>query len=200
MLGLDEARAAQDAAPVAAAEDCVLKRGDCAISYNDLAKTNILTWYADRPVNMRGPSTVLIQIHTAGCKSRALGFSAEKACWALSVDNNAWCSARSNLGIRNCEAELDPNDGTVLVSRDDALERFYPFELEYWPSWQNKPNSTDGGPSVFQWSFITPQWQFTKTDRVTVQDIQISLYSGDTHQPLKIFSGCATEFTLIASP
>ncbi len=91
----------------------------------------------DRPPEPRPPGFVMLQCHTTGTKSRALGHESEKTCWALGVQNNLWCSARDNQLCRSSTASR-------AAGADDDLNTFYPAGLEYQSSQTSVPDPTVG--------------------------------------------------------
>ena len=73
-------------------------------------------------MKLLGPSFVFLEVHTTGVKTRALGHEAEKSVWSLMVDNAAWVSARSNIGVRTI--------GAVPAGEIAGdIDEFYPMGL-----------------------------------------------------------------------
>jgi hypothetical protein len=138
-------------------------------------------------------------MHTASVKSRSLSFPDERAVWALQIQDALWVSGRSNQGTRRIitpAADPQPTEQEVK----DALKDFYPENLEYYNSQVPNPDPTLNGNTTHNFSWMNPNYAYVKTERVTFQDIEFTLYNGDTMKRLYAVGGAGTQISLIMSP
>jgi hypothetical protein len=164
----------------------IYERGDMGVYYTEDAG-NIWLMRAERPMKAMGPSILFIEVHTTGVKCRSLGHDSEKACWSLVVNNEDWCSARSNNGCRTCNAGTD-------------LTKFYPDGLDYANVEQWTPNPTEHGSDTHSFSWIHPNWAYTNVPKASIQDLSFSVLNGDTQEPMNMFSGSGTQLSIVLSP
>ena len=177
-----------------------LQRGGIIVDYVGAAATggNIWLMQAERPMKPIGPSILFVEVHTTGVECRSLSHVDEKACWSLVVNNGIWVSGRANTGARECN---DPYDGVTHI--DDPLKNiqtFYPAGLKYRDRNQWAPNPTGTGNDTHTFSWVHPNWAFTSVPKATIQDLAFTVLDGDTQEPMNMFSGAGTQFSIILSP
>jgi hypothetical protein len=142
--------------------DFAYQRGGMGVGYTQPGG-NVWLMQAERPMKSIGPSILFIQVHTTGVKSRSLSHENEKACWSLIVNNQFWCSARSNNAVRKC---YDGSDAGDPLPGDIA--QFYPKGLDYRGVQQWGPNPTGFGTDTNTFSWLHPNWAYTTVPRASI--------------------------------
>ena len=74
----------------------------------------------------------------------------------------------------------------------DDLEGFYPEYIKYVDSSVCVPDRTPFGNSTHNFSWLNPNYAYIKSERVTFQDIEFTLYNGDTMTKLYSIGGAGT--------
>ena len=152
-----------------------------------------------RPPELLPPNFMMLQLHTTGLKSRAVGHQNEVAAWSLMTPNKNWRSFRSNRGIRTCT--------NAEVAGNVEINNFYPAGIRYVHSRLANPTIMQSESSCHLFSWVNPNWAYTGIRHyghddagTTIQDMRFSIVTGDTLEPATMFSGSPTQLTLVLSP
>ena len=85
-----------------------------------------------RPPELLTPNFMMLQLHTTGLKSRAVGHQNEVSAWSLMTPNKNWRSFRSNGGIRTCTNPDQPSQIPANVNPNvRTINEFYPAGISY---------------------------------------------------------------------
>ena len=143
-----------------------------------------------------------MELHTTGVKTRTMGQENEKQVWSLQVQNTLWASTRSNKHVRT----ITPVPGAPVLGAaayTAELIKFYPERLSYVDSSSCNPDAAATGINAgdtHNFSWVHPNWAFTAVPRATVQDMTFTILDGDTQEPMNMFSGAGTQFSMVLSP
>ena len=172
-------------------------RGSIGITYTGGNNAgNIWLCRFARPPKPRGPTFVFLELHTTGVKTRTMGQENEKQVWSLQVQNTLWKSSRSNHAVRRVPIP----DGTSDAAADALVASFYPAGLSYVDSETCIPDTCVYPGDTHDFSWVHPNWAFTAVPRATIQDMTFTLLDGDTQEPMNMFSGAGTQFSMVLSP